>query len=489
MKMGRYLSTFVLCASIIVGLTAFAAAQGGTPRQGTGKTRGANAKNMALLGHNDLQGRSAYQPIILRQGDRWISFVGHHAGSAFNPLTKRKERNGTSILDVTDPKNPVYLHHIPGRSGWGGAQMVQGCHGKDLPRADSRKTYLLRNNGHLSHEVWDVTDLKNPKFVKTVVEAEDPAWGGKDTHKNWWDCASGVAYLVSSASSWRTPRVMRVFDLGDPARPVFVRNFGLVGQEPGSSGPRPGGSGLHETVLFGNRLYLAYGTSSNGVFQIVDRDKLLNGNPALPRGHRLSDTPENLLYPQVGLFEMPSHLGGHTAFPLIGITTGNPGSGSGKEARDFAAVTSESIQNECNEPRHVVIFFDITDERTPSPVFTFQVPESSGNFCKVGGRFGPHATNWSFTETFYKKILLISYFNAGVRAIDVRNPVRPQEVAFFIPATTGNTAPRSGKVAIQTNNVEVDNRGFIYLVDRANTGLHIVELTGAAHKIVCMANC
>jgi hypothetical protein len=37
---------------------------------------------------------------------------------------------------------------------------------------------------------------------------------------------------------------------------------------------------------------------------------------------------------------------------------------------------------------------------------------------------------------------------------------------------------------IQTNNVEVDDRGLIYLVDRANTGLHIVQLTGDAKKII-----
>ena len=39
------------------------------------------------------------------------------------------------------------------------------------------------------------------------------------------------------------------------------------------------------------------------------------------------------------------------------------------------------------------------------------------------------------------------------------------------------------KVAIQTNNVEVDERGLIYLADHASTGLHIVELTGAAKAI------
>jgi hypothetical protein len=37
---------------------------------------------------------------------------------------------------------------------------------------------------------------------------------------------------------------------------------------------------------------------------------------------------------------------------------------------------------------------------------------------------------------------------------------------------------------IQTNNVEVDERGFIYIADRANTGLHILELTGEARRIM-----
>ncbi|MFN0302644.1 MAG: hypothetical protein ACKVQU_20095 [Burkholderiales bacterium] len=39
------------------------------------------------------------------------------------------------------------------------------------------------------------------------------------------------------------------------------------------------------------------------------------------------------------------------------------------------------------------------------------------------------------------------------------------------------------KVAIQTNNLEVDDRGLIYAVDRAYTGMHIQELTGPARAI------
>ena len=96
--------------------------------------------NMELVGYHDLQGRSAYQPVIQKQGRRWIAYIGHHAGSQPNPLTGKTEDNGTSILDVTDPARPTYLAHIPGEPGQGesgGAQMVRVCNGTDARKAGS----------------------------------------------------------------------------------------------------------------------------------------------------------------------------------------------------------------------------------------------------------------------------------------------------------------------------------------------------------------
>jgi hypothetical protein len=95
---------------------------------------------------------------------------------------------------------------------------------------------------------------------------------------------------------------------------------------------------------------------------------------------------------------------------------------------------------------------------------------------------------------FYKKLVFIAFFNAGVRALDVRDPFQPKEVGYFIPAITEATDKRCVKVdnqdrcktAIQTNNLETDERGYIYIVDRANTGMHILELTGEARKIAGM---
>ncbi|MGH6960359.1 MAG: hypothetical protein ACREE7_07755, partial [Dongiaceae bacterium] len=107
---------------------------------------------MALLGHSDLQARSAYMPAIHRQGDRYIAYIGHHGGTPdvpkpMNRMTNQAEFNGTSILDVTDPANPKYLKHLPGLEGnyeEGGAQMVRVCDGATLPNADKAKTYMLR---------------------------------------------------------------------------------------------------------------------------------------------------------------------------------------------------------------------------------------------------------------------------------------------------------------------------------------------------------
>src|SRR5579862_4861021 len=94
----------------------------------------ARESNMQLVGYNDLQARSAYQPVIQKQGSRWMAYIGHHAGFQLNSLTGKQEQNGTSVVDVTDPAHPRYLAHIPGETaaatgGGGGAQMVRVCSG------------------------------------------------------------------------------------------------------------------------------------------------------------------------------------------------------------------------------------------------------------------------------------------------------------------------------------------------------------------------
>lgn len=450
----------------------------------------AEQRNMRLVGQDDLQARSAYQPVIHRQGDRWIAYVGHHGGSRFNPLTSQTEQNGTSIVDVTDPSRPGYLHHIPGAPGEaeaGGASMVRVCDGKTLPRADPAATYLLRTLGNLSHEVWDVSAPEQPRHLTTVVQGLDGA------HKNWWECDTGIAYLVSDGrpAGWRTNRMTKIYDLSEPAQPRFIRDFGLPGQQPGASATAP--EGLHGPISYKGRVYIAYGTGARGVLQIVDRDKLLKGDPQA--AEPFTPTVENLLYPQIGRLDLPPDWGGHTAFPVLGVPVTDWATNSPGRVRDLVVLVSESLRNECQEVRQLTFMVDVTDPSKPLPVSTFEVPESPGRFCSRGGRFGPHSSNESFTPVFYGRLVFIAYFNAGVRAVDVRDPFHPREAGFYIPAVTPRTDRRCVrvggtdrcKVAVQTNNVEVDDRGYVYIVDRADTGMHILELTGPARAIATFA--
>jgi hypothetical protein len=439
------------------------------------------AKNMRLVGYDDLQARSTYQPIVVHQGNRYIAYLGHHGGKMTNRLTGQEEFNGTSIVDVTDPAHPKYLQHIPGAEGGsenGGAQMVRVCSGAGLPRADRNKFYMLRSFGTKGHEIWDVTDSANPVRLATI--------GGNysDTHKSWWECDTGIAYVVSGVPGWRVKRMTEVYDLGDPSKPVKIRDFGLPGQEPSATGAVP--TELHGPISMPsiNRIYFGYGSSKGGILQIVDREKLLKG-PKEP-------TPENLSYPEIGKLVMYPFVGGHTAFPMLQMPIAEFAK-DGVSTRDFVMITNEATQNECKpQAREMVWFADITNETHPMIVSNFMVSEKSGDFCSRGGRFGAHSSQEDMSPVFYKKLAVVTFFNAGVRAIDVRDPYSPKEVGYFIPAITAATDKRCirvdgeqrCKVAIQSNNVETDDRGHIYVVDRANTGMHILELTGEARAAV-----
>jgi hypothetical protein len=444
------------------------------------------ARNVRLVGFHDLAARTAYQPTIKRQGARWIAYVGHHGGRMVNPLTGRLEENGTSILDVTDPQAPKLLAHIPGEKGrevpgreTGGAQMTRVCSGSELPKGDPAKTYLLRTFGESRDEIWDVTTPEKPALVSQFGKFTS-------THKNEWECRSGIAYLPGSHDAYRASRVTHVYDLSDPAKPAFIRSFGLIEQLKDANGYHPGQiHGPLSAWPARERVYFGYGTNARGVAQIVDRQKLLKG--------AAEPTPGNLLDPQVARINLPEFMGAHTAFPLLDVEVPDFKAGE-KKKRDFLVIVNENNVTVCNEPRQMAYFVDISDEKHPLGVASYDVLEAGGNFCARGGRFGAHASNENMTPVYYRRLMFFSWFNAGVRVVDVRDPYRPKEVGYYVPARTAKTdlrcadeAKKTGCVpVIQINNVEVDDRGYVYAVDRANSGMFVLELTGEARDIASL---
>lgn len=470
----------------------------------------AEESNMRLVGYSDLQGRAVYMPIIKKQGDRWIAYIGAQDGKApeLNPLTGKLEPGGTLVVDVTDPAHPKILTHIPGEMNRtdktqaqeaikqataeevGGAQYMRVCGGQELTHADPTKFYMLRAFGRIGWEMWDVTDPAEPSRLKVL------RFDSENTHRFWWECDTGIAYFIGGPFDWKQPSADKrfdaydhalIYDLSDPLKPVFMRSFGLPGQEPGTTAEQPT-VGLHTVMSTGpkgNRVYFAYGNAGNGVFEIVDRNKLLNG-PQEP-------TDNNLMYPVTARVDLPADTGAHTLFPLNNMKIDEFAKQDHGSVMNFLAITGQGHNDnkECHESRQMFHIFDVSTESKPLGISTWTVPEASGNFCEKGAVFGAHATNDNETPIYYDRIMFLAFHNAGVRALDIRDPYDPKEIGYYIQAANKNTQEscygkgpdRECKVSIDTNNVEVDDRGYIYTVDFAGSGMDILELTGPARKL------
>ena len=80
---------FLKYFGLAVVVSAALVAQPSLPPAAAQKTP--RASNMTLVGYNDLQARSAYQPVIEKQGNRWIAYVGHHGGEAMHPIAGKMD--------------------------------------------------------------------------------------------------------------------------------------------------------------------------------------------------------------------------------------------------------------------------------------------------------------------------------------------------------------------------------------------------------------
>ncbi|HET8875881.1 MAG TPA: hypothetical protein VFO53_06080 [Casimicrobiaceae bacterium] len=521
---------------------AVAAALGLVAGNAVAISQSGEAKNMIRVGHTDLQGRPTYQPNVIKYPDgRTILFVGQHSGNPRpvagyrflpNPLNHNAdENNGTMIIDVTDPRNPVEKALIPAPvagNSVGQSQMTRMCLGSQLPGGTPGKVYLLRNSqsGNLAisgYQIWDVTDVEHP--VKTSEQM-----GLRSTHKVWWECSTGIIYAPGSLSTpplWKESQAMLVYDWHDVNNPPhFIRMFGLPGGEPGGTVTTSlhGAISAHDHPMaaqklaraddvIGNRIYAAWGVGDDGVITIIDRKKLLPkeyGGTWVPATADSATQPlETELIgpnsPTVGYFTMSPDQGGHTSMPVFGIKPPSYGKYNEFQTRDVVVVTSEATADgkdgRCNEAPHWAFTLDVTVENSmsvppgtkverdpyqgPMVLGTMSVDPRSGeqskrgNFCERGARFGVHSVEENFNNPYYGKLTAIAYFNGGIRIWDIREPQAPREVAFYVPEADALTDPDG----YMTNNVEIDNRGYIYVVDRNGAGMDILELNGCAKQI------
>jgi len=148
-------------------------------------------------------------------------------------------------------------------------------------------------------------------------------------------------------------------------------------------------------------------------------------------------------------FPEPTHTVLHPPFKVAG--------------KDVAVVFDEEHDHVPGRLHAGMWVFDVSDVAHIKPLSIFNVSELDSPWSRVG-RFGAHQPAEHMKDT----LVYASWFSGGLRIVDIADPSLPREVGHYIPE------PASGQSSPQSNDVDVDDRGLIYLLDR-NVGLDILE--------------
>lgn len=396
-------------------------------------------QRLSVVGYHDLDGRPGFKLAMQRAGDRWYLYLAHF----WHP--------GWTILDVTDPRAPRLARFVEGPANTGTYQ-VQVAEGRMVTALEK----IVPGGGgdpdgpfEEGALVWDVREPAAPRRLGHFRTE------GTGTHRNYYD-GGRLAHLAAGMPGW-AGNIYVIVDLGDPAAPREVGRWWVEGQwrEGGETGAPPDTSLHGGAWVEGDRAYLPYGGAGLVILDIAD--------PTRPRlVSRLGFSPP-----------FPSFIAVHTAVPL--------------PARRLVAVNSEAIAEDCDEPVGFAGLVDVSDERRPRLVSLFPQPVAPAgapfrNFCERGGRFGPHNQHQAQHQPCLlarDDLVFLTYFNAGLRVIDIADARQPREVAFFVPPDPlerRGVLPR-GRLAAQSEDVLVDARGFVYVTDK-NHGLYVLEDEG-----------
>ncbi|MGH6944540.1 MAG: LVIVD repeat-containing protein, partial [Geminicoccaceae bacterium] len=134
----------------------------------------------------------------------------------------------------------------------------------------------------------------------------------------------------------------------------------------------------------------------------------------------------------------------------------------------IAIAVDEEHDHVYGQPHGFIWVFDATDLENLRPLSTFQLSEMESPWSRSPGRFGAH----QFQEHLDDELVYSVWFSGGLRILDISDPFLPKEVGHFIPE------PLNGHPSPQSNDVDVDGKGLIYVTDR-NAGFDILEFAGS----------
>jgi len=385
--------------------------------------RAADAKQVVSIGHLDIEGGG----MVDVRGN--LAAVGHMAPPY-----------ATSLLDVSDPARVRILSRIRTKPGTH-SHKARLC--DDLLITNHEQSWGWKRGDKVGLGFFDVSDPTSPAEIG-FLEMGGTETLGTGAHRFQADCRRKLVYVSGSTDGFQG-NISMIVDFSDPRRPKEAGRWWLPGQWL-TGGEKPSWTGnayrTHHPNRWGDRLYVSLWM---GGFAIVDIS-----NPAAPRTIRLLN------------YHPPYSSPTHTALPV-----GHP-----VLNRHWLLVFDEELGGPCDEPAAFMWVVDITDERHPVPVATFQPPDAGklARRCDSQGakRFGAHQPHEVVAED---NLVYAAWFAGGLRVIDIANPYRPEQVGYYVPT------PPTGRNFPESNDVFVDATGRIFLIDRVN-GLEILRFTG-----------
>ncbi len=433
-----YLSGAGMTGLSMAGFAGLSHAQEKKPEVGAPlKIEKGYAKNFELVGYHNLEGKPALKIAMQVVNNRWYLYLGHFW------------IKGWSIVDVTNPAKPEYIKFISGPENTSSAQ-VQVADGIMITAlSKGSEGFGTDPKGPFEEGIyiWDVKDPVNPKRLAHYKT------GATGTHRNHWEGGRYV-HLAATARGF-SGNIHIILDIIDPRKPVEIGRWFLPEQWAAGGGKLTKSSvALHGPAYpEGNRAYLGYSGAGMIILDISDI--------TLPKLVSRLD-----FQPPLG-----SRLACHTVLPL--------------PKRKLALVCSEALEENCRENLNYAGIVDIADEKNPRLISLFPIPEPPPgapykNFCEKGGRFGPH--NFHIPQRDPNREdrddrVYLTYFNAGLRVYDIRDPYLPKEIACYIPPDPKERLGVLPKTLVaQSEDVLVDRRGFAYVTDK-NHGLHILRCT------------
>ena len=297
----------------------------------------------------------------------------------------------------------------------------------DIPVLEASERNPYDQGGFKLYDVKDKTKPKLISFVKT---------GGKGVHR--YDMDENYAYISTEMAGYLGAMLV-IYDIRNPSKVEEVSRWWLPGQHT-AGGEKPTWPGrrnrLHHALRSGDYLWAGCWMAGARIIDVSDITK--------PRTVGAYNYHPPFVEPTHTFREMPVPIGGRRIAVAIDEED---------EAHD-----AEEMAKRRGRPHASLWVLDVTDFKNIKPLSIFEVSELDSPWSRAApGRFGAH----QFWERMKNDTLVYcTWFAGGLRIVDLADPESPQEVGYFIPE------PARGRAGPMTNDVDVDDRGVIYLVDR-----------------------